>query len=203
MALAGEQNQKRIPESLWHRVLRPVSYLSFLCSMTLNRMEPWNTSHAKFQYLVCVASQNDVSQRSQAICHVEIIYVEQNYVQNICLYSPSKYALALYRRSMRPKCCILQSPSSHSPQSLLVAAKKQAIGCLWVNGALQYPRWDFPLFLGSRSGQESKGLGVKYAPSSEAYISGLEWIVYKSFIKSHWGRLILQENACRGAQGCR
>ena len=104
MALAGEQNQKRIPESPWHRVLRPVSYLSFLCLMTLNRMEPWNTSHAKFQYLVCVASQNDVSQRSQAICHVEIIYIEQNYVQNICLYSPSKYALALYRRSMRPKC---------------------------------------------------------------------------------------------------
>ena len=191
MALAGEQNQKRIPESLWHRVLRPVSYLSLSCSMTLNRMEPWNTSHAKFQYLVCVASQNDVSQRSQAICHVEIIYIEQNFVQNICLYSHSKYALALYCRLMGPKCCMLQSPSSHSPQSLLVAAKKQAIGCLWVIGALQYPRWDFPLFLGSRSGQESKGLGVKYAPSSEAYISGLEWIVYKSFIKSHWGRLIL------------
>ena len=130
MALAGEQNQKRIPESLWHRVLRPVSYLSFLCSMTLNRMEPWNTSHAKFQYLVCVASQNDVSQRSQAICHVEIIYIEQNFVQNICLYSPSKYALALYRRSMRPKCCLVQSPPSHVPQSLLVAAKKQAIECL-------------------------------------------------------------------------
>ena len=83
MALAGEQNQKRIPESLWHRVLRPVSYLSFLCSMTLNRMEPWNTSHAKFQYLVCVASQNDVSQRSQAIYHAEITYIEQNFVQNI------------------------------------------------------------------------------------------------------------------------
>ena len=130
MASAGEQNQKRIPESLWHRVLRPVSYLSFLCSMTLNRMEPWNTSHAKFQYLVCVASQNDVSQGSPAIYHAEITYIEQNFVQNICLYSPSKYALALYRRSMRPKCCLVQSPPSHVPQSLLVAAKKQAIECL-------------------------------------------------------------------------
>ena len=170
--------------------------------MTLNRMEPWNTSHAKFQYLVCVASQNDVSQRSQAIYHVEITYIEQNFVQNICLYSPSKYALALYRRSMRPKCCLVQSPPSHVPQSLLVAAKKQAIECLWVIGALQYPRWDFPLFLRSRSEHECEGLRVNSAPSSEAYISGLEWIAYKSFIKSHWGRLILQENACGGAQGC-
>ena len=170
--------------------------------MTLNRMEPWNTSHAKFQYFVCVTSQNDVSQRSQAICHVEIIYIEQNFVQNICLYSPSKYALALYRRSMRPKCCLVQSPPSHVPQSLLVAAKKQAIECLWVIGALQYPRWDFPLFLRSRSEHECEGLRVNSAPSSEAYISGLEWIAYESFIKSHWGRLILQENACGGAQGC-
>ena len=170
--------------------------------MTLNRMEPWNTSHAKFQYLVCVASQNDVSQGSPAIYHAEITYIEQNFVQNICLYSPSKYALALYCRLMGPKCCMLQSPSSHSPQSLLVAAKKQAIGCLWVIGALQYPRWDFPLFLASRSGQEYEGLAVNYAPSSGAYISGLEWFAYWSFIESHWGRLILQENACGGAQGC-